>query len=218
MIEVKITSISLTQVGFAVILRNDEDERVVPIFIGPLETDSISSVLSGSTSPRPKSHDLMVNILDELDANILRVVITELKDNTFYALLHFKTEKGTSQIDSRPSDAIALALRVNAPIFIEESVLEEAGIILSQESDEDIEEKEPSASSQEEPSEDSIVGEPPPEAPPTPEPDTGESKTSVPQDDQIAKLRRELNLALDVENYEEAARLRDQIKNLKSEN
>jgi bifunctional DNase/RNase len=210
MIEVKITSISLTQVGFAVILRNDEDERVVPIFIGPLETDSISSVLSGSTSPRPKSHDLMVNILNELEANILRIVITELKDNTFYALLHLKTEKGVSQIDSRPSDAIALALRVNAPIFIEEDVLEEAGIILSHESEEGLEE-ETKEGEEGEP-------EPPQEAPPMPEAGKGEGKTSVPQDDQIAKLRRELSLALDVENYEEAARIRDQIKNLKSEN
>ena len=107
-----------------VVLRAPEGEAMLPIFVGLFEANAIAQQLEGGLSPRPMTHELLGNMIDALRAKVSRVVITDLKDNTFFALIHMEQNGKPLQIDARPSDAMALALRVNVPIFVEESVLE----------------------------------------------------------------------------------------------
>lgn len=104
--------------------------RLLPIFIGQPEATAIAFAIDGVLTPRPMTHDLMKNLLDELHATLDRVVVTELSEGTFYAELHLADTTGRPhRVSSRPSDAIALALRVGCPIFAEDDVLDEAGLI-----------------------------------------------------------------------------------------
>jgi len=103
--------------------------RILPIFIGHPEATAIAFAVDGVVTPRPMTHDLLKNILDELDASLERIVITDLSEGTFYAELHLTVAGRQHRISSRPSDAIALALRVECPIFAEEAVLAEAGVV-----------------------------------------------------------------------------------------
>lgn len=112
-----------------VMLREDaERSRVLPILIGGPEASAIHTALEGITPPRPLTHDLSVTVFQALGATLERVVITEVRDHTFYAELHFRTATGQTIVSSRPSDAIALAVRSGAPIFAEESLLDEAAV------------------------------------------------------------------------------------------
>ena len=104
-----------------------ESARLLPIFIGAPEATAIAIALDGLTTPRPMTHDLLRNVLDELSADVERVVITELRDKTFYSEVHLLRDGSSFVLSSRPSDAIALAARTGTPIFAEESVIEEAG-------------------------------------------------------------------------------------------
>src|SRR5262245_42427785 len=107
-----------------VILRTQEGEgQLLPIFVGLFEANAIAQQLDGSLSPRPMTHDLLGNLIDALHARVDRVVITDLRDNTFFALIHLIRNGEKLAIDARPSDAMALALRVKVPIFVEDSVL-----------------------------------------------------------------------------------------------
>lgn len=106
-----------------VILKTPEGEGLLPIFVGLFEANAIAQQLEGSVSPRPMTHDLLGNLLEALRATVHRVVITDLRDNTFFALIHLERNGEKLEIDARPSDAMALALRVKVPIFVEESVL-----------------------------------------------------------------------------------------------
>lgn len=111
-----------------VLLREMSDAaRLLPIFIGAPEATAIAIALDGVTTPRPMTHDLLRNVLDELSADLERVVVTELRDKTFYAELHLLRDGGRFVLSSRPSDAIALAARTGTPIFAEEAVIQEAG-------------------------------------------------------------------------------------------
>jgi len=111
-----------------VLLREmSEAARLLPIFIGAPEATAIAIALDGVTTPRPMTHDLLRNVLDELSADLERVVVTELRDKTFYAELHLLRDGGRFVLSSRPSDAIALAARTGTPIFAEEAVIQEAG-------------------------------------------------------------------------------------------
>ena len=111
-----------------VLLREmSESARLLPIFIGAPEATAIAIALDGLTTPRPMTHDLLRNMLDELSADVERVVVTELRDKTFYAEVHLLRDGSSFVLSSRPSDAIALAARTGTPIFAEESVIEEAG-------------------------------------------------------------------------------------------
>ena len=111
-----------------VLLREMSDSaRLLPIFIGAPEATAIAIALDGVTTPRPMTHDLLRNVLDELSADLERVVVTELRDKTFYAELHLLRDGGRVVLSSRPSDAIALAARTGTPIFAEEAVIQEAG-------------------------------------------------------------------------------------------
>ncbi len=108
------------------ILRDLKGERTLPIWIGVLEATSIATVLEKIDVGRPMTHDLLKTIVNDLGARILRVEICDLRDNTYYALLHLDQNGRCLQIDSRPSDAIAIALRSGAPIFVLEEVLEKS--------------------------------------------------------------------------------------------
>lgn len=107
-----------------VILRTTEGESLLPIFVGLFEANAIAQQLDGSLSPRPMTHDLLGNLIDALHARVDRVVITDLRDNTFFALIHLTRNGEKYEIDARPSDAMALALRVKVPIFVEDTVIE----------------------------------------------------------------------------------------------
>ena len=111
-----------------VILRNDDLEKVLPIWIGIFEANAIALRLEGVKSPRPMTHDLLSNLVDLLDGRIQRVVITDLADNTFFAQIYILMpgESNPRLLDARPSDAIALALRSEAPVFVDESVFDKA--------------------------------------------------------------------------------------------
>lgn len=107
-----------------VILRDAGDQNFLPIWVGIFEANAIALQMEGVTTPRPMTHDLLRNILYQMNASVVQVVINNLKENTFYAQIHLKIGEKDLFIDSRPSDAIALALRSDAPVFVEESVLE----------------------------------------------------------------------------------------------
>jgi bifunctional DNase/RNase len=183
--EVKISDISLTNVGFAVFLRptESEDNRVVPIFIGPLETHSITTVIDGTKPPRPMTHDLMLYMLTAMGATVLKITIEEIIDSTFYAKIQLRRDEEIYTLDARPSDSIALALRANAPIYIAKSVLDEAGIIMK---------------------EDEILS----------ESISPEKKIQALPKSNLQILEETLENALKSEDYETAAKIRDQIKKL----
>ena len=108
---------------FIVILRDEDNSDMLPIWVGKPEASSISFALEEVTTPRPMTHDLMKTVLDAVDAKVISVVISDLKDNTYYAKVHLTYEDSEYVIDARPSDAIALALRTKAPIFANEEVI-----------------------------------------------------------------------------------------------
>ena len=109
--------------AYIVILRDENEADVLPIWVGKPEAGAISFALEKVFTPRPMTHDLAKNIFDAINANMISVVITDLKDNTYLAKLHFFYNDSEHTVDARPSDAIALALRMDAPIFATEKVL-----------------------------------------------------------------------------------------------
>ncbi len=109
-----------------VILSNIDGTKILPIWIGVFEANAISLKLERIETPRPMTHDLLRNLLHSLEVKVKKVVICDIKDNTFYALIYLERDGEIIKIDSRPSDAIALALRVDSPIFVEDSVLTRA--------------------------------------------------------------------------------------------
>ncbi|MFI5053443.1 MAG: bifunctional nuclease family protein [Acidimicrobiia bacterium] len=122
-----------------VLLRENDGQRYLPIFIGQPEATAIVYALQGMETPRPMTHDLFKSVLDDLETKVLRVVITELHDSTFFAEIELVRNGGSYKISSRPSDAIALAVRYTdpVPIFASEEVLEEAGVLFDQDEDEE---------------------------------------------------------------------------------
>jgi hypothetical protein len=109
-----------------VLLHDREGARVLPIWIGVFEANAIALQIENQTTPRPMTHDLLRNVITDLKAAVDRVVVTELKENTFYAAIYLQVGDDLVAVDARPSDAIALALRARAPIFVEDAVLEGA--------------------------------------------------------------------------------------------
>ena len=130
-VEVMVDSIrvSLMSPQRIIILRELDSDRFLPIWIGPFEADAITLSLQELEVARPLTHDLLRNILQTLSADVLRVNITELKDDVFYARIIITVNGRELEIDSRPSDALALAVRVNVPIFVAEEVMEEASSV-----------------------------------------------------------------------------------------
>jgi hypothetical protein len=121
-----------------VLLREEAGSRYLPIFIGPPEATAIVYALQGMETPRPMTHDLFKSVLDELGAALRQVIITELHDGTFYAEIEILRDGTTQRISSRPSDALALAARYPepVPIYADEAVLDEAGVLFDQDEEE----------------------------------------------------------------------------------
>jgi len=163
---------------FVVILKDDVNNRWLPIVVGNTEAQAIALQLESVAPPRPLTHDLIKNLLESLDAKIARIVVNDLRENTYYALINLKLNGTNSEIDARPSDAIALALRMHAPIFVAEEVMDRASV----------NDKEPEA-------------------------EKGDD-VQLPLND-LERLEMDMEQAISDERYEDAARLRDEIKELK---
>lgn len=190
MIPVSISNLSLSSMGFVVLLKSRVDDRSLPIFVGVPEAQSLALVINRTAVPRPMTHDLMKNLLDILECRLESVHVTDLKDGTFYGTLNVAAEGREFSIDARPSDAISLALRCNAPVFVAEGVMDSAGVVMKEED----QEKEKVAS---------------------PEATTPVAKHASPPgkpQDPIDMLKASLDTAIREERYEDAARLRDDIR------
>jgi len=135
MIEMVIDSIRVSLMNYqrVVILKEKLADRYLPIWIGPAEADAIAVKLQKVTVPRPLTHDLLSSVIDTLGASINSIVVNDLKNDTFFAKITLDLDGGQLEVDSRPSDALALAVRVEAPIYVDESVLDKAGILLDKE-------------------------------------------------------------------------------------
>jgi uncharacterized protein len=130
MIEMVIYGVSFDLVGKQpiVLLKTADGNKFLPIWIGHPEAAAILMKLQGASTPRPMTHDLVAELLERLDAQVTRITVTELKENTFYASITVAQNGSEIEIDSRPSDAIALAVRAEAPIYADERVIEESAI------------------------------------------------------------------------------------------
>jgi bifunctional DNase/RNase len=121
-----------------IILRDQEGQRVLPIWVGVFEANAIALQIENVQTPRPMTHDLLKNVIDDLRGQVERIVVCELKENTFYATIHMKASGRQLQVDARPSDAIALALRTGSPIFVEEAVIQSARSVESSKDNVDV--------------------------------------------------------------------------------
>lgn len=180
--------------SFALLLKEVDGSRRIPIIIGQFEAHAIALELEGMKPPRPLTHDLLKNVIENLGATVIEVVITELRDNTFYAKIVVEVSGLTNEIDSRPSDAIALAVRAKVPIYVSELVMQEASFIPS---DEQEYERRSSASIDEQ-----EINSPPLRS----------------KEAKIAALQDKLREAIEKEDYERAAKIRDEIKKLTQNN
>ncbi|HPS65211.1 MAG TPA: DUF151 domain-containing protein [Ignavibacteria bacterium] len=195
LIQVEIYGLSLSSSisggGYAIILKEVEGERRLPIIIGQFEAQAIAIQLEGIVSPRPLTHDLIKNLVEHFGYSIEYVLINEIKDSTFYARIKFDSDE-IEDMDSRPSDAIAIALKFQAPIFVSRGIMDEVGFIP---------EAEQETSSSQEPQK----NEPEPEA---------EKSTTETKRDRLEELKKDLEDAIAKEEYEKAALIRDEIKKL----
>ncbi|MFC2133308.1 bifunctional nuclease domain-containing protein [Bacteroidota bacterium] len=178
--------------AFALLLKESFGMRRLPIIIGSFEAQSIALEIEGIKPPRPLTHDLLKNFADNLGGTVKEVVIDALKENTFYAKIIVEVSTMINEIDSRPSDAIALAIRTGAPLYVREDVMKEASFV---------------PSSEEETPEEDILEDSSKEKFMKTEETSKETKMAVLQD----KLRE----AIEKEDYERAAALRDKINQLK---
>lgn len=124
---------------YVVLLEEVDGTRLVPIWVGPAEGNAIALGLEGEKTPRPMTHDLMKNIFDTIGAKLQKIIISDLKDDSYYAIIELKLDEKTYEIDARPSDSMALAIRTKTPIFIDEKVLEKCPVIMKPISDDEVE-------------------------------------------------------------------------------
>ena len=127
-VEMKVRGLALDPVSNMpiIILRDEEEKRSLPIWVGIFEANAIALELEKISTPRPMTHDLIKSIIESVEAKVEKIVVNDLRDNTFFALIHLRLGEEEITVDSRPSDAIALALRVGAPIFVDEDVVRRA--------------------------------------------------------------------------------------------
>ena len=135
MLEMTIDSIRVSPMNYqrVVILKEKDADRYLPMWIGPAEADAIAVKLQDLSVPRPLTHDLLRTVIDTLGGSVQHILVTDLQNDTFYAKIAIQTNGGTKDIDCRPSDAVALAVRAQVPIYVDESVLDKAGILLDKE-------------------------------------------------------------------------------------
>jgi len=175
--------------AYALVLGEVEGNRRLPIIIGAFEAQAIALELEKIQPPRPMTHDLLRDTFEAVDVDVTEVVIDELREGTFFAKIRYRHDGEEHQLDSRPSDAVALAVRVDAPIFVAPMVLDEAGIVAEDESD---------ISSLAEQAE----------------------ETSSPEEEEgteLEQMQKKLEQAVEEEDYERAAELRDEIQRLEQE-
>ena len=178
MIPVKVQKITYYHPNrsYAVILKELDGDRRLPVLIGAFEAQSIAMAMEYMETPRPLTHDLITNLIKGIDANLSAVKIIKLKDGVFYSVLDIQSNKiGQREIDSRPSDALAIALRMHAPILVSKEIMNEAIIL---------------------------------------EKDLQNVEDEIEQEPMIETLEKQLQKAIDEEEYEVAARIRDKIKNI----
>lgn len=146
MIQVTVDSIrvNLLSQQRMVMLRESDNRRYLPIWIGAFEAEAIGAALQGHEPPRPLTHDLLRNVITELGGAVQNISIVQLQDNTYYARIVVDVRGVRREIDARPSDAIALGLRVEAPIFVAEEVMDQAGVLLNEDDEEEEESEKPS--------------------------------------------------------------------------
>jgi bifunctional DNase/RNase len=188
-VQVDILGLSTTPASggaYALILREVNGNRRLPIIIGASEAQSIALEMEGIKPPRPLTHDLMKNIIASFGAELAEILIDDLRDGTFYAKLSIDSQL----IDSRPSDAIALAVRYGVQIFVASSVMDEAGFVPEEEEDE------------------------PQAGPSAPPPKSKQPAQQPPRMTRLEELNQQLLEAIEKENYEKAASLRDEIRKL----
>jgi bifunctional DNase/RNase len=192
MIQVEVTNVVLVNMGkeYIILLKSRIDSRTLPISVGQLEAQSIAIKINDIPFPRPLTHDLFKTVLSEFDCKLKHVVIRELADETFYADLVLENNGKQVVLDCRPSDAIAIALRCATPLFVEEKVMDEAGIIIpEQDLPETFEENKPVSITED---------------------DTQLSPLEL--------LNKKLKTAVSEERYEDAAKFRDEIERLSNSN
>ncbi len=138
MIKVTVDSVKVSMLSQhrVVVLKEEDQERYLPIWIGPFEADAITIGLQNVQMTRPLTHDLLKAVIDRMDASISHIRVNDLRNDTFYAEIVVEQNGRTVEIDSRPSDAIALAVRVDVPIYVSQEVMDRAGIVPSEEQDE----------------------------------------------------------------------------------
>lgn len=131
LVRVKVERVTLDTATsrFVVILKDEQANRWLPIVVGSTEAQAIALQLENINPPRPLTHDLIKNLLDSIKVGVSRVVVNDLRDNTYYALIGIERNGKSRDIDARPSDAIALALRMSAPIFVAEEVMKKAAVM-----------------------------------------------------------------------------------------
>lgn len=200
-VQVEILGLSSTPSAggaYAILLKEVYGVRRLPIIIGAFEAQAIALEIEGIKPPRPLTHDLLKNIIDNLGAAVQEILIDELRDNTFFAKIVLEVSSLTNDVDSRPSDAIALAVRTQSPIYVNEEVMKAAAFIPSgeEEASENLEESLPD---EEQPAEKPAAA--------------GGSRES-----KLASLQNQLREALEKEDYERAARIRDEIKKMTDQN
>lgn len=190
---VGLSSSPATGGAYAILLKEIDGNRRLPIIIGQFEAQAIALEMEGIKPPRPLTHDLLKNLIDNLGGTVVEVIVNELRENTFYAKIVLDVSGLTNEVDARPSDAIALAVRADAPIYVTEAVMEAASFIPTDELDSEIQktfEEEQSST----------------------------EKLPKSKEAQIAALQEKLREAIEKEEYERAAKIRDDIKKLTQSN
>lgn len=176
--------------AYALLLREIYGKRRLPIIIGQFEAQAIALELEGISPPRPLTHDLLKTLVDNLGATVIEILIDELRDNTFYSKINIDVSSLENSIDARPSDAIALAVRTSAPIFVSESVMELASFIPSENDKRDL----------------------------FSQPTNSGIESAVEEEAMSASLHDQLREAIQKEDYERAAKLRDEIEKISGSN
>ena len=192
-IQVEILGLSASPTAggaYALLLKEVYGVRRLPIIIGSFEAQSIALEMEGIKPPRPLTHDLLKNVIDILGGSVSEVIIDELRENTFYAKVKIEVATLSNEIDSRPSDAIALAVRTGAPLFVAEDVMKIASFVPSSEDSDEIQ-----------------------NLPGQPEPESKTRKKNVPET-KLAQLQDQLREAIEKEDYERAAKIRDEINKI----
>lgn len=178
--------------AYTLILKETEGERRLPIIIGQFEAQAIALELEGIKPPRPLTHDLVKNVLESLGTNLSDIIISELREGTFFARLNVEGNSSSHEIDARPSDAIAIAIRFGVPIYVAETVMEEASGVPETEEGEQQETESESKPDR---------------------PKKGRSPAFT-KESKMEQLQKELTDAISREDYERAAKLRDELRRI----